>query len=72
MTCYHESVKGGCLLLRQRTSRLWTRNFVTITLGTVVSAIGGTAMSLALSLIVFDQTESTWLSGRCWIRGTKC
>ena len=63
MTCYHESVKGGCLLLRQRTSRLWTRNFVTITLGTVVSAIGGTAMSLALSLIVFDQTASTWLSG---------
>lgn len=46
-----------------KTSTLWTRNFTTLTLGTVISAIGGTAMGLALSLIVFDQTASTWLSG---------
>lgn len=46
-----------------KTATLWTRNFTTITLGTVVSAIGGTAMGLALSLIVFDQTASTLLSG---------
>ena len=42
---------------------LWTRNFTIITLGTLISAIGGTAMNLALSLVVFDQTASTWLSG---------
>ena len=42
---------------------LWTRNFTIITLGTLISAIGGVAMQLALSLVVFDQTESSWLSG---------
>ena len=46
-----------------RKPALWTRNFTLITLGTVISAIGGTAMNLALSLVVFDQTDSTWLSG---------
>ena len=44
-------------------SSLWTKNFTIITLGTLVSAIGGVAMNLALSLVVFDQTGSTWLSG---------
>lgn len=42
---------------------LWKKDFTIITLGTVVSAIGGTAMSFALSLVVFDNTDSTWLSG---------
>ncbi len=44
-------------------STLWTKNFTIITLGTLISAIGGVAMQLALSLVVFDQTESTLLSG---------
>lgn len=43
--------------------RLWTRNFTIITLGTLISAVGGVAMNLALSLVVFDKTSSTWLSG---------
>jgi MFS family permease len=47
----------------QRKPGLWTRNFTIITLGTVISAIGGTAVSFAMSLIVFDNTGSTWLSG---------
>ena len=42
---------------------LWTRNFTIITLGTLISAIGGVAMQLALTLVVFDETESTLLSG---------
>ena len=42
---------------------LWTRNFTIITLGTLISAIGGVAMQLALSLVVFAQTASSWLSG---------
>lgn len=43
-------------------SGLWTKNFTIITLGTMISAVGGTAMGLGLSLVVFDQTQSTWLS----------
>ncbi len=42
---------------------LWTKNFTIITLGTLISAIGGVAMNLGLSLVVFDQTRSTWLIG---------
>ena len=42
---------------------LWTKNFSIITLGTLISAIGGVAMNLGLSLVVFDQTQSTWLIG---------
>ena len=41
---------------------LWTRNFTIITLGTIISSIGGVAMNLAFGLVVFDQTASTWLS----------
>ena len=42
---------------------LWTRNFTIITLGTVISAIGGVAMSFALGFVVFDNTGSTLLMG---------
>ena len=38
---------------------LWTKNFTIITLGTVISAIGGVAMGFALSFVVFDHTGST-------------
>ena len=42
---------------------LWTKNFTIITLGTLVSAIGGAGITLGLSLVVFDQTQSTLLAG---------
>lgn len=42
---------------------LWTKNLTIITLGTLISAIGGIAMNLGLSLVVFDETQSTWLIG---------
>ena len=35
---------------------LWSHDFIIITLGTLISAIGSTAMSFALSLVVFDHT----------------
>lgn len=38
---------------------LWTKNFTIITLGTIVSAIGGVAMGFALGFVVFDNTGST-------------
>ena len=40
---------------------LWTKNFTTITLGTIVSSIGSTALNLVLSFVVFSNTESTFL-----------
>ena len=42
---------------------LWSRDFTIITIGTLISAIGGTAMSFAFSLVVFDNTDSTMLTG---------
>lgn len=42
---------------------LWTFDFTIITIGTIISAIGGVAMNFALSLVVFDQTSSTFLTG---------
>lgn len=42
---------------------LWTKNFTIITLGTIISAIGGTAMSFAMSFVVFDNSQSTLLAG---------
>ena len=41
----------------------WTKNFTIITLGTVISAIGGVAMSFALGFVVFDTTGSTLAYG---------
>ncbi|MDO5379149.1 MAG: MFS transporter [Clostridia bacterium] len=48
--------------MKANRSGLWNKNFTIITLGTMISAIGGTAMGIGLSLVVFDQTQSTWLS----------
>lgn len=41
---------------------LWSHDFIIITLGTLISAIGSTAMSFALSLVVFDHTSSTLMT----------
>ena len=42
---------------------LWSHDFTIITIGTLVSAIGGVAMNFALSIVVFDETSSTLLTG---------
>ena len=42
---------------------LWTRNFTLITLSTVIIAIGYVAMDFVMSLVVFDQTGSTLMTG---------
>ncbi len=44
-------------------NKLWTKNFTIITLGTVISSFGTAALSLVLSYVVFNQTQSTFLSG---------
>ncbi len=40
---------------------LWTKNFTCISIATVLSAIAGEAMTLPISLLVFDETKSTLL-----------
>lgn len=42
---------------------LWSKDFTIITIGTIISAIGGMAMNFAFSLVVFDETGSTFLTG---------
>lgn len=41
---------------------LWTKNYTTITLGTIISAIGGVGLNFALSVLIYDKTQSTMLS----------
>lgn len=49
--------------------KLWTKDFSCITAATVLSAIGGEAMNLPVSLLVFDETNSTFLSALVMICG---
>jgi MFS family permease len=43
--------------------QLWTKNFTLIIIGTMISAIGGVGLNLALSVTIYDNTGSTWLTG---------
>jgi MFS family permease len=65
----HATIKGAVISTKTqeytlgKKPTLWTKNFTIITLGTIVSATGGTAMSLALGLVVFDNTGSPFMTG---------
>lgn len=48
---------------------LWTKNFTYITSASILSIIGGEVMNLPLSLLVFEQTQSTMLSAIILICG---
>lgn len=48
---------------------LWTAGFTRITAATVLTAVGGEAMNLPISLLVFDETGSTLLSALVLICG---
>ncbi len=48
---------------------LWTRDFTLIAIGTIITVIGGEAINLPLSLLVFDETKSTLLSSMLIISG---
>lgn len=45
----------------QKKNTLWTKNFTIITLGTVVSMLGNAISGFAISLLVLDYTQSTFL-----------
>ncbi|MCL1964226.1 MAG: MFS transporter [Firmicutes bacterium] len=42
-------------------NKLWTKNFIIITLGTLVSALGNAISAFSIALIVLRYTESTFL-----------
>lgn len=50
-------------------SKLWTKDFSLITSASILSAIGGQAMDLPISLLVFDKTRSTFLSAVIMVCG---
>lgn len=52
-----------------KSKKLWTKDFSCITLATVLSAIGGEAMTLPVSRLVFDETQSAFLSSLVMICG---
>lgn len=56
---YHEDMKKG----------LWNKDFTLITASSILSAIGGEAIMVPVSLLVFDQTSSTFLSAVILVLG---
>ena len=55
--------------MRNKQATLWTKDFSCITVATILSAIGGEAMNLPLSLLVFEETQSTFLAALLLICG---
>jgi len=43
--------------------KLWTRNYTTIIISTILGAVGSVLISFALGFLVFDETKSTLASG---------
>lgn len=56
-------------LRKQQQVSVWTKDFSCITAATVLSAIGGEAMNLPVSLFVFDQTQSAFFSALIMVCG---
>ena len=44
-------------------SKLWTKNYTLCFIGTILSALGGIGLNVAMSVLVFKETQSTALSG---------
>ena len=55
--------------LKCKKDTLWTKNFTCITVATFLSAIGGEAMNLPISLLAFDETKSTFLAALIMVSG---
>lgn len=50
-------------------NKLWTKDFSFMTAATTLAIIGGEAMNLPISLLVFEETQSTFLSSIVMICG---
>ena len=65
----------GCFLMNDRENtenaekKLWTKDFSCITAATILSAIGGEAMTLPVSLLIFDKTQSAFLAAFIMVCG---
>ncbi|MCM1040351.1 MAG: MFS transporter [Ruminococcus sp.] len=60
---------NNCKDSENTTKKLWTKDFTCITAATVLSAIGGEAMNLPVSLLIFDETGSAFLAAIIMICG---
>ena len=65
-----ETVTEGKVVRKEKQKKLlWNKDFSCITLATILSAIGGEAMNLPISLLVFEETQSTLLSALVLVCG---
>ncbi len=48
-------------------TKLWTKDFTLITFGTIISAIASQVISLPMSLMVFDKTQSAFLAALIFV-----
>lgn len=55
--------------MNQEKKTLWTKNYTCITTASILSAIGGEAMGLPISLLVFEETQSTFLAALIMVCG---
>lgn len=55
--------------MNQDKKTLWTKNYTCITTASILSAIGGEAMGLPISLLVFEETLSTFLAALIMVCG---
>lgn len=53
--------------MKKKNRGLWTGDFTRITFSSIISGIGGEAMSLPISLLVFEKTQSTLLAALIWV-----
>ena len=56
-------------MIHKKSTTLWTKDFSCITFATVLSCIGGEAMNLPVSLLVFDETKSSFLAAMVMVCG---
>lgn len=55
--------------MKNTEAKLWTKDFSCITIATILSAIGGEAMNLPVSLLIFDETRSAFLAAFIYVCG---
>lgn len=55
--------------MKNTETKLWTKDFSCITIATILSAIGGEAMNLPVSLLIFDKTRSVFLAAFIYVCG---
>lgn len=63
----HSTMLLGGVYMKK--SKLWTKDFSLVTFSTILSVIGGEAMNLPISLLVFAETKSTFLSAIIMVCG---